>query len=204
MKSVLISIQPYYVFLIIARLMGWNIPQEKTVEVRKGFPKDPTWNKTVHIYCGKNRKSFNRIPAKYQPLMEKFLGKVIGEFLCDEITTLNYDTEWGVEPPQEGYFLVDPYSENVLSDFYPCLTNKELIDYGKKKPLYGWHISELVIYDKPRELGEFWRPCPDNSTEKILDCVAGIKSCKYKTEELPFQCTAQITSPPQSWCYLMG
>ncbi len=40
MKSVLISIQPYWVFLIIARLMGWNIPQEKTVEVRKDYPKD--------------------------------------------------------------------------------------------------------------------------------------------------------------------
>ncbi len=38
MKSVLISIQPYWVFLIIARLMGWNIPQEKTVEVRKDYP----------------------------------------------------------------------------------------------------------------------------------------------------------------------
>jgi len=37
MKSVLISIQPYWVFLIIARLMGWNIPQEKTVEVRKDY-----------------------------------------------------------------------------------------------------------------------------------------------------------------------
>ncbi len=31
MKVVLISIQPYYVFLIIARAMGWKIDQEKTV-----------------------------------------------------------------------------------------------------------------------------------------------------------------------------
>lgn len=191
MKSVLISIQPYYVFLIIARLMGWNIPQEKTVEVRKGFPKDPTWNKTVHIYCGKNRKSFNRIPAKYQPLMEKFLGKVIGEFVCDDIRKGRGDN------------VIAAYFHNNPDE--TCLTDYELVLYATVgKPLYFWHISELVIYDKPRELGEFWRPCPDNSTEKILDCVAGIKSCKYKTEELPFQCTAQITSPPQSWCYLMG
>lgn len=33
MKSVLISIQTYWVFLITAQLMGWNIPQEKTIEV---------------------------------------------------------------------------------------------------------------------------------------------------------------------------
>ena len=40
MKSVLIAIQPYWVFLIIATKMGWEIDQEKTVEVRKSFPKD--------------------------------------------------------------------------------------------------------------------------------------------------------------------
>ena len=71
-KSVLISIQPYRAFLIIARIMGWNIPQDKTVEVRKDFPKDSAWNKRVHIYCSKNRKSFNRIPKQYRHLMEKF------------------------------------------------------------------------------------------------------------------------------------
>jgi len=77
-KSVLIAIQPYYVFLIIARLMGWDIPQEKTIEVRKNYPRDATLNKRVHIYCSRNRRSFNRIPKQYQPLVEKFLGRVIG------------------------------------------------------------------------------------------------------------------------------
>lgn len=54
MKAITLSIQPYYVFLIIARLMGWNIPQEKTVEVRKDFPKASDWNKVTYIYCSKN------------------------------------------------------------------------------------------------------------------------------------------------------
>ena len=85
MKSVLKSIQPYYVYLIIARLMGWDIPQEKTIEVRKDFPKDSAWNKKTLIYCSKNRKSFNRIPKEYQPLMARFLGKVIGQFVCNNI-----------------------------------------------------------------------------------------------------------------------
>ena len=40
MKAVLMSIQPYWVFLIIARIMGWKIDKEKTIEVRKNFPKD--------------------------------------------------------------------------------------------------------------------------------------------------------------------
>lgn len=47
MKAIMLSIQPYYVFLIIARLMGWDIPQEKTIEVRKDCPKDLAWNRHV-------------------------------------------------------------------------------------------------------------------------------------------------------------
>ena len=76
MKAVLMSIQPYWVFLIIARKMGWHIDKEKTIEVRKNFPKDQDWNRSVEIYCSKDKKSFSQIPKKYQPLMKRFLGKV--------------------------------------------------------------------------------------------------------------------------------
>ena len=45
-KEVMVSIQSYFVFLIIAKYMEWNIPQDKKVEVRKDFPKNKCWNKT--------------------------------------------------------------------------------------------------------------------------------------------------------------
>jgi len=35
------------------------------------------------------------------------------------------------------------------------LDNFQLLRYGKGKPLFGWHISDLKIYDKPKELSEF-------------------------------------------------
>lgn len=192
MKSVLTSIQPYWVFLIIARKMGWDIPQEKTVEVRKDYPKDKAWNKVTHIYCSKNRKSFNRIPVQYQPLMEKLLGKVIGEFVCDEIISLNYDTDWSIELPQEGYFFDKTPSKSVLLNFEPCLTNKEMISYGKEKTLYGWHISDLIVYDKPKELGEFRKPCSSAPTARCYP-----DNC----ERCPWNV---ITRPPMSWCYVEG
>ena len=59
MKSVMISIKPYWVFLIIAKTMGWNIDKEKTVEVRKTCPQDDEWNKVGKIYCTKDKKYFN-------------------------------------------------------------------------------------------------------------------------------------------------
>lgn len=190
-KSVLISIQPYWVFLIIARLMGWNIPQEKTVEVRKDFPEASDWNKRVHIYCSKNRKSFNRIPKEYQPLMEKLLGKVIGSFVCDKVERFTV-----------GSLRCDDIERMA------CLSYSEMLDYfykpneldGKTVKLgYAWHISDLKIYDKPKELWEYSYPCTGKKCSK----------CQYEVrDELPFGTVGvccgryHITRPPQSWMYV--
>lgn len=163
--------------------MGWDIPQEKTVEVRKDYPKDKAWNKTTHIYCSKNRKSFNRISAQYQPLMEKYLGKMVGEFVCDRI----YNYPW------------DGYGYYFKRCKEACLTAVELDKYGYKNGkyglnrllyLYGWHISDLKIYDKPKELGEFRKGCNDR-----YDPMYG-SYCNYCNER------CKITRPPMSWCYV--
>lgn len=175
MKSVLISIQPYWVFLIIAKTMGWNISEEKTVEVRKTFPKDENWDEVVKMYCSKDKKSFAKIPKEYQPLMKQFLGKVIGEFVCDRFikSFLNINDGWFVE--------------------LGCLTTEEINKYQGDNPiLYAWHISNLVIYDKPRELGEF--KSASNYARKLRTDFFGKDLCCVNDYRL--------TRPPQSWCYV--
>lgn len=194
MKSVLISIQPKWCELIA---IG-----KKTIEVRKTAPKlQPPFK--CYIYCT-NEKHKGEVLLIGNDGKQVALGdyrnafhwknigngKVIGEFVCDEIMPVMS-------------FCSEPNAIKAHELPFIGMTDKEVIDYlGNGKEGYGWHISDLKIYDTPKELGEFWRPCPNKSTEKILDCAAGIKSCKYKTEELPFQCTAQLTRPPQSWCYV--
>ncbi len=174
MKSVLISIQPYWVFLIIAQTMGWNISEEKTVEVRKNYPKSENWDKVAKIYCSKDKKSFAQIPKEYQPLMERFLGKVIGEFVCDEIYTINKDScGWFYGNCNEVMGIM--YAEEV-EELYHCIPDDELKNYLGHYIGYGWHISNLVIYDKPRELSEF---------------------SKYG-----FSHPVWLKRPPQSWCYV--
>lgn len=174
MKSVLISIQPYYVFLIIAKAMGWNIEKEKTVEVRKKYPKATDWDKTAKIYCSKNKNSFAMIPKEYQPLMQQFLGKVVGEFVCNKIESFTTDYRANEEQTD---------SLSVQS----CLTWGDLFEYEVNSPcLYAWHISDLVIYDKPKELSEF---------EKPRDYI----HINYRKRNSYFK---GITRPPQSWCYV--
>ena len=101
----------------------------KTVEVRKSIPKLDTPFK-CYIYCTKTSKGWFFMHA---PDVRRD-GKVMGEFLCANI--------------EVGVALFDDHKET-------CMSKAKLNAYAKGKPLYGWHISDLKIYDKPKELREF-------------------------------------------------
>ena len=181
MKSVLISIQPKWVEKIAKG--------EKTIEVRKSAPKEVPFK--AYIYCTKEKKQDDIIWAGVCGDRGKWNGRVIGEFVCDRIT----DISVVVRNCNENYNEVYHNDECKGS----CLTWKELQEYGKDKPLYGWHISDLKIYDRPRELSDFYReckkPCKPNKG-KIL-CIT-TKSLKMNG------CNGKIplTRAPQSWQYI--
>lgn len=184
MKSVLISIQPYWVFLIIAQKMGWDYPACKTIEVRKNYPQDEAWDKTVKIYCSKNPESFKRIPERFRFLMEPYMGKIIGEFVCDKITTAEYGCYYKLATPETQ------------------ISASELMKYANDKPVYGWHINNLKIYDTPKKLSEFNKPC--TASDIPVDC----RSCRFYFAGTDFaepRCKdgeRVVKRPPQSWSYI--
>ena len=207
MKSVLISIQPKWVEKICHKIGKENGKPiyEKVVEVRKSRPKLETPFK-CNIYCTKdNKTAFNNhngnmflSPKGWQDYSE-CNGKVIGEFVCDDIEYIT---------PSYGY--LDAYCIGGAGYILDkcCLTSKDLIEYGKGKELYGWHISDLKIYDKPKELSEFKAICNkvkhyETESKDFFDhCL----HCEYLTEKTScldsFACGKFITRPPQSWCYV--
>lgn len=165
MKVVLRSIKPYWFYLICEG--------KKTIEVGKDCPKATDWNRTVELYCSKDIKSFNRIPKEYQEKYRKYLGKVGARFICDYIKEYTSN--------ERGWYCYD---------LETCLLCDEIAGYGKGKTLYGWHISNLVIYDKSKELNEFKMGC---------------KGCKERdTYHCKFYCYGErpITRPPQSWMFV--
>lgn len=183
MKSVLISLKPYYYYLV-----GENI---KKIEVRKSIPQSNDWDRTAFFYMSKDEKSFAMIPKELQEKYRKHFGKVGLQFFCDRIDEIKPIYEFYKEI---GYDLDDKQLKET------CLTREELKEYGKRKPLYGWHISNLKIYDKPKELGEFRVPCKFaySNYEKgtcYEDCIQG------KLEDCRNFCLP-ITSPFQSWGYI--
>ena len=169
MKAVLRSIKPYWLYLILI--------DKKTIEVGKSFPKADDWSKEVSLYCSKDIKSFKRIHEKDRGWMQKYLGKVACRFVCEKIYDITPHFDTPTFPNQ--YICGWDYGKE-----FDCLSFEELTSYLNGKEGYGWHISDLKIYDKPRELSELKR-FVDRSKGQI-----------YHEDMLYLQ------SPPQSWCYV--
>lgn len=187
-KAVLISIQPEWCKQIA--------DGKKTIEVRKSKPNLPTPFK-CYIYCtyGKglieHKDAF--LPGEIVPQKVSkgaiwgncVNGKVIGEFVCDGIyAVLAHPAIFAGHP----LFFQAAVDESGL-------THEQLEEYAQGKDLCGWHISDLVIYDKPKELGEFMKPC-----ENDLYC----EECAVYSEfaERCGNKALLLSRPPQSWCYV--
>ena len=173
-KAVLLSIRPEWA--------GKIANGEKTVEVRKNRPKLSTPFR-CYIYCTKSGVAIGPW-GKH--------GKVIGEFVCDEVRPIMADS-----------FIVKEDAERALRG--TCLTQRQLKAYadwwhGKAlyncKDVYGWQISNLEIYDKPKALTEF------HTWEKCKSCSkSGYESTACIYDENCMVPVA-ITKAPQSWCYV--
>lgn len=114
---------------------------------------------------------------------------VIGEFVCDNVGVL-FDTNGN--------------PENYMTKILPSILQKTALSYDEfaayvgsradKNSIYGWHISKLKIYDKPKQLSDFKklnRHCyyadlgyakPTCSTCRDLGCM--------------------LYNPPRSFCYV--
>ncbi len=175
MKSIIRSAKPYWIYLIITG--------KKIIEVGKDSPKAKDWNRIVEMYCSKDMRSFNRIPEQDRSWMRKYLGKVACRFVCDRIDEYAYDIYDGVD--------ID--DDDLLET---CLDREEINIYAKGKTLYGLHITDLKIYDTPKELGEF------NGFKKCIACkVSGYKVSACIHDE-NCMIPVPITRAPQSWCYV--
>lgn len=164
MKAILISIRPKWCEKIANG--------KKTIEVRKTAPKEVPFKCYIYMTQGAYKDLGLYSEGIYQNRM-----KVIGEFICDKVSM-----------EFVGYRNHEPCYWYLLDG--SCLTKDELMNYGKWATLYGWHISNLKIYDKPKELSEF---------------KTGCKGCKERdTYHCKFYCYGErpLTRPPQSYMYV--
>lgn len=175
MKSVLISIKPKYCELIANG--------KKTIEVRKTKPKLETPFK-CYIYCTRNKKEifwrgkmYSYVDDRSHNLFDKSLnGQVLGEFICDKCTNIFALSRFWLD-------------EEVVEK--SCFTLNQIRDYSNgSNKLYAWHISDLRIYDKPKELSKF------------IKCTYPFDCCACDFWDSTYLVCAKPIRTPQSWCYV--
>ena len=190
MKAILMSIQPKWCELIASG--------KKTVEVRKTAPKEVPFK--VYMYESLGKKISCRKCAIWQncPMRSPFgcnegAGAVVGEFICDKVECIEENTI---------------YNAKVLCK-ESCLSIQEIANYTQGKRFFAWHISDLKIYDEPKELGEFYVPCKKYNDGE-LHCMEW--DCEHYSffpgangdaeEECLCKGSKPLRRPPQSWCYV--
>lgn len=166
-KAVLISIRPEWVQKIITG--------EKTVEIRKTRPNLGTPFK-CYIYETQGKSDTPWIDEDGHMIF-RGCGKVVGEFTCNKVTNLFSNSRFWLD---EDYVL------------QTCLSAAEIRKYANgANGLYGCHISNLKIYDTPKDLSKFSRPF-ENCIGKTCD-EFGCALCENG---------GHIKRPPQSWRYV--
>ena len=217
-KSVLISIKPEHCLNICREL--------KTLEFRKNIPKID-FPFRCFIYCSKSGKTTlkatkekhreyylfkttKKISAYQYPYTECEVlnGKVIGEFTCD-------------------YVLHNCQMQNAdLAEQQGMVKRERIFEYANGEEVLGWHISNLIIYDKPIELKDLVKteyPHACDIGDDVCECCPytnygensaayplpnGLTSCEQvKCPEAYanyYSVHYSFSRPPQSWCYTAG
>ncbi len=190
MKAILMSIKPEQ----LAKILNG----EKTAELRKRFPLD--YRGWIYLYCTKAIRHGCLVNMGYNEPSKKYIfenvakrsfvdlnndfttpmlnGKVVCRFWVDnveEVLTLNWDTQTDT---------LDEFNLSLKS----CISIKDINNiFGDCKAI---HISELKIFDEPKELGEF-----HYYKKRLIDC--GMDCPPYFDEV-----KTQVRKAPQSWQYI--
>ena len=138
----------------------------KTIEVRKTRPKlEPPFK--CYIYQTHEGQKEGRLHSG-----------IIGEFVCRKIQRFDcgYDSRYNVTGAEIGDM---------------CLTYDQFYRYGKNRPIFGFGIYDLKIYETPKSLHDLHAPCTPacNFSEECGGTNA--ESCLFPVERAP-----------QSWMYV--
>ena len=196
-KAVLISIRPKWVEKIAN--------DKKTIEVRKTRPKLETPFK-CYIYCTLPKYPHEDFIATDYPRPQFYGGgKIIGEFTCDRIYKIDKDSTDFLF--KAGGLSVYKQAAEEKCGLCAAMTDDELLGYLGHYQGYGWHISDLRIYDPPRELSEFTPVCRYKNDDG--SCPSRRVACSYQKYDYNpdgsinlVECGRTLERPPQSWCYV--
>jgi len=209
MKAIMISIKPKYVADI---LNG-----KKTIEIRKTAP-NCDLPIDVYIYCTKDKP--RAIMTDKGCVVANTLevggnsqyksgyscsGGVVAKFTLNKVEVIKLPyTKFGcnerVGCEEERTLQTQTMNEETLLE-KSCLKEIEIYGYLNFKHSpdnvgYAWHISNLEIFDKPKELNEFYKVGFDKALKESL------KEPPYPLSPHCIQKEYELTKAPQSYMFI--
>ena len=175
---------------------------DKTIEVRKenvgkAVQKliDENGYADIYVYCTKGKDLMfhngDQYMVAYGTIKEKrnhkYNGKVIFKFRCYKVEEIKF-VGYGYHPSET--------PQNRMAEKSCIYGFNELDKYLKGKTGCAIHISDLEIFDKPKELSEFYK-------------VGYIEALENSLKAKPFPISPQfiqnqylLRKAPQSFCYV--
>ena len=121
----------------------------------------------------------------YETKKKGGLGKITGQFEVVENIKFNLKG--------------DTYKKSWLEK--GCVPYEFLVKYANGKDyLYANVIGGVERYDKPKQLSEFYKPCPQYYSSYEEGICA--EMCVWYDMGICKNFSLPITRPPQSWCYV--
>ena len=175
MKAILISIKPKWV----AKILNG----EKTIEIRKTMPKCDL-PIDVYIYCTKDNKGY----------LTEYLSKETNKHLFYSYDLGKLD---GLNGKVVAKFTLNKVEWTARKHLpFACINEQEYRNYVKDGIGYAWHISNLEIFDEPKELYKFYKYGVDEWAKKHAGIGIGYLEFWNGIDDF------RLTKAPQSWCYI--
>ena len=243
MKAIMISDKPKWCALMMNGEKNVEVRTSKALANAIQKLIDENGYADIYVYCTKGNEDIIRVSSPYSSVpdyacvkIDKKLskglpeyeyssrGKVIFKFRCYKVKEIayfeeieypdgyeNYDGEW--IDTSKIYKNVHNITSGMLEK--TCLSYEELQKYLGKKNGYAIHINDLEIFDKPKELNEYYGCC-DNYTKNVnifknindryvaqyFDNSKCLKCKHYDGDNWCLKIEEPLTKAPQNYCYV--
>lgn len=199
--------------------------ENASILIFKKFPKD--YRGWVYLYCTKDNKKiwyydkkwlgcYSKNASDFHDALEVSMhfpilnGKVVARFYCDKVEEIFINSE--TTHNEMGYDIDEMFETLTLKEYElckkSCLTETQLFDYFSNRQInklgYAIHISQLEIFDRPKELWEFEKYGSYNRPDiKCKNKDRGICNRGWGGLKGYIGCEkARLTKAPQNYCYV--
>lgn len=218
MKAIMISVKPKW----CAEIMNGK----KTIEVRKNKALanaiqkliDENGFADIYVYCSKGKYEMGKFNSdkKYHEIRddcsyaggwlrglpdETVNGKVVFKFRCYKVDDYVYGSKWSWKTGSPMWGISNGY-EYILKD--ACLTDDELRNYVDDLTFSAIHISNLEIFDKPKELNEFYKGFRRKyHKDNLFQDIHKEKNALVQPIRGGYEYAYPLTKAPQNFCYII-